>query len=96
MVHLIPVHTQMMAFKLSWIYRCEIVHLHGLPSSIVSDRDSKFTSKWWRELHKILGTRLLMLMLSHPQTDGQTECANQNVGQIFHTVVRADQRDWYD
>jgi hypothetical protein len=96
MVHLIPVHTKMMAFKLSWIYRHEIVRLHGLPSSIVSDHDSKFTSKWWRELHKILGTRLLMSTLFHPQTDGKTEHANWNVGQIFHTVVCADQRDWCD
>jgi hypothetical protein len=96
MVHLILVHTQMMAFKLPWIYRHEIVHLHGLPSSIVSDRDSKFILKWWQELHKILGTRLLMSMSFHPQVDGQTEHANRNVGQIFRTVVHADQRDWYD
>jgi hypothetical protein len=45
MVHLIPVHTKITAMELSWVYRREIVHLHGLPSSIVSDRDSKFTSK---------------------------------------------------
>ena len=51
MVHLILVNTRMTATDLSWIYLREIVRLHGLPSSIVSDRDSKFTSKWWRELH---------------------------------------------
>ena len=83
MVHLIPVHTTMRASELSWIYRCEIVCLHGLLSSIVSDHDSKFMSKWWHELHKILGTKLLMSMSYHPQTDGQTECANHNMGQIF-------------
>ncbi len=55
MVHLIAVHTTMTARRLSVIYMREIVRLHGLPSSIVSDRDSKFTSKWWRELHWILG-----------------------------------------
>jgi hypothetical protein len=54
MVHLIPIHTRMKASELSWIYRREIVRLHGLLSSIVSDRDSKFTSKWWKELHKML------------------------------------------
>ena len=83
MVHLIPVHTRMTATDLSWIYHREIVHLHGLPSSIVSDRDSKFTSKWWRELHRILGTKLLMSTSFHPQTDSQMERANRNVGQIF-------------
>ena len=94
MVHLIPVHTKMTASELSWIYLREIVRLHGLPSSIVSDRDSKFTSKWWRELHKVLGARLLMSTSFHPQTDGQTERANRNVGQIFRTLVRPDQKDW--
>src|SRR6202789_2442989 len=96
MMHLIPVHTRMKASELSWIYLREIVRLHGLPSSIVSDRDSKFTSKWWRELHKILGARLLMSTSFHPQTDGQTERANRNVGQIFGTIVRHDQKDWVD
>jgi hypothetical protein len=96
MVHLIPVHTKNTATDLSWIYRREIVRLHGLPSSIVSDRDSKFTSRWWRELHRMLGTRLLMSTLFHPQTDRQTERANWNIGQIFRTVVRHDQKDWVD
>jgi hypothetical protein len=96
MVHLIPVHTRMKASELSWIYLREIVQLHGLPSSIVSDQDSKFTSQWWRGLHKILGSRLLMSTSFHPQTDRQTERANHSVGQIFRTVVRHDQRDWVD
>ena len=96
MVHLVPVHTRMTAHELSWTYRREIVRLHGLLSSIVSDRDSKFTSKWWRELHRILGAKLLMSTSFHPQTDGQTERANRDIGQIFHTVVRHDQKDWAD
>ena len=96
MVHLIPVHTTMTAVQLSWIYKREIVRLHGLPNSIVSDRDSKFTSKWWRELHRVLGAKLLMSTSFHPQTDGQTERANRNIGQIFRAVVRHDQKDWVD
>ncbi len=55
MVHLVPVHTTMTASQLSVVYMREIVRLHGLPSSIVSDRDPKLTSKWWWELHHILG-----------------------------------------
>jgi hypothetical protein len=96
MVHLISAHMRMKASELSWIYRWEIICLHGLPSSIVSDRDSRFTSKWWKELHRILGTKLLMSTFYRPQMDGQTECMNHSVGQIFHTVVRHDQKDWID
>ena len=51
MVHLIPINTKTTASELSWIYMREIVRLHGLPKSVVSDRDPKFTSKWWKELH---------------------------------------------
>ncbi len=94
-VHLIPTHTTMMARKLSGIYMREIAHLHGLPGSIVSNWDPKFMLKWWRELHCILGARLLMLILFHPQTDGLTECTNKSVRQIFRAGLCPDQKDWF-
>ena len=94
MVHLIPVNTRMKATELSAVYLKEVVRLHGLPESIVSDRDSKFTSKWWTELHRLLGAKLLMSTSFHPQTDGATERANRSVGQIFRALVNPDQRDW--
>jgi len=94
MVHLIPVTIQVTASELSWKYMREVVRLHGLPSSIVSDRDSKFTSRWWKELQRLLGAKLLMSTSFHPQTDGQSERAIRNVTQILRTVVRPDQRDW--
>lgn len=72
----------------------EIVRLHGLPASIVSDRDPKFTSTWWRELHQLLGAKLLMSTSFHPQTDGLTERANRSIGQIFRSSIRPDQKDW--
>jgi hypothetical protein len=87
MVHLIPIRTSTMAKELLWKYMREVVHLHGLASSIVSDRDPKFTSKWWRELHRLLETKLLMSTLFHPQTDGQTERANRSIGQILRTAL---------
>ena len=96
MVHLIPVHTKITAKELSWKYLREIVRLHGLPESIVSDRDSKFTSRWWKELHRMIGTQLLMSTSFHPQTDGQTERMNRNIGQILRTAVRPDQQDWVE
>jgi len=94
MVHLILVNTKTTASQLSWIYLKEVVQLHGLPNSIVSDRDSKFTSKWWRELHRLMGAKLLMSTLFHPQTDGVTERANRLVGQLFRAAISPDQKDW--
>ena len=73
MVHLVPVNTMTKASELTSFHVKEVVHLHGLPDSIVSDRDSKFTSMFWHETHQILGTKLLMSMLFHPQTDGASE-----------------------
>ena len=94
MVHLVPLMINVTAPELSWKYLREVVRLHGLPSSIVSDRDSKFTSRWWKELQRILGTKLLMSTSFHPQTDGQSERAIRNVTQILRTMVRPDQTDW--
>jgi hypothetical protein len=96
MVHLVPLTINVMASELPWKYLREVVRLHGLPSSIVSDRDPKFTSRWWKELQRILGTKLLMSTSFHPQTDGQSEHAIRNVTQILRTLVQPDQKDWVD
>ena len=65
-----------------------------MAESIVSDRDAKFTSVFWQEVHRLLGTKLLMSTAFHPQTDGLTERVNQSIGQILRAVVRPDQKDW--
>ncbi len=96
MVHLIPIHMQYSAFDLSWRYLREVVRLHGLSSSIVSNQDTRFTSHWWQELHRILGAKLLMSTLFHPQMDGQIEQANRSIGQILRTVVNHNQSNWVD
>ena len=96
MVHLIPTTTVVSAKKLAEIYFERIFPLHGLPKAIVSDRDSKFVSKFWSTLHKILGTTLLMSSAYHPQTDGATERVNRTVGSILRSMVSADQFDWYE
>ncbi|XP_071687268.1 uncharacterized protein [Rutidosis leptorrhynchoides] len=57
--------------KLTDLYIKEIVSRHGVPISIISDRDSRYTSKFWQSLQKALGTRLDMSTAYHPQTDGQ-------------------------
>ena len=56
--------------KLAKLYLKEIVRLHGVPVSIVSDRDARFTSVFWKELQVGFGTRLKFSTALHPQTDG--------------------------
>ena len=71
--HFIPVKVTYNAEKLVKLYISEIVRLHGVPLSIISDRGTQFTSKFWRILHAELGTRLDLSTAFHPQTDGQSE-----------------------
>jgi hypothetical protein len=96
MVHLIPVNMTIKASELASIYIKEIVRLHGLPDTIVSDCDPKFTSKFWKETHRILGTKLLMSTAFHPQMDGASERANRSVGQVLRTLIQPDQTNWVD
>jgi hypothetical protein len=75
-VHLVPTTTMVTAKGIAWLFLKEIVRLLGVLDSIVSDRDSKFMSILWRELQWLMGTKLLMATVFHPQTDGATERAN--------------------
>ncbi|MCI72446.1 retrotransposon protein, partial [Trifolium medium] len=65
--------------KLAEIYVEHIVRLHGIPSSIVSDRDPRITSRFWESLQEALGTKLRMSSTYHPQTDGQSERTIQSL-----------------
>ena len=72
-VHLLPMTTCVMVKAVVWLFFMEIVRLHGMLELILSDRDPKFTSKFWKELHRLMGMKLLMSTSCHPQTDGVTE-----------------------
>ena len=56
-----------------WLILKEVVRLLGIPESIVSDQDTKFTSIFWKEPHRLMGSKLLMSTAFHPQTDGAME-----------------------
>ncbi|KAH9750077.1 Endonuclease [Citrus sinensis] len=71
-----------------------IVKLWGVPMSIVSDRDPRFTGRFWMELFKMLGTDLKFSTSFHPQTDGQTERINGLLEMYLRHYVSAHQRDW--
>ena len=60
----------------------------------MSNCDAKFTSRFWKELHQLLGTKLLMSTAFHLQTDGATERANRSIAQVLRTLIRNDQKDW--
>ena len=66
LAHFIPVRIDYSMDRLAELYVDEIVRLHGVPLSIVSDRDSRFTSRFWKELQSALGTRLNFSTAFHP------------------------------
>lgn len=74
--HFVPLKHPYSAKTLAEIFTREVVRLHGIPNSIVSDRDPIFVSNFWQELFKLQGTQLKLSTAYHPQTDGQTEVVN--------------------
>ncbi|KAI3797625.1 hypothetical protein L1987_32885 [Smallanthus sonchifolius] len=73
--------------KLAKLYINEVVTRHGVPISIISDRDGRFTSRFWQSLQKSLGTRLDLSTAYHPQTDGQSERTIQTVEDMLRACV---------
>ena len=71
--HFLPVRTDHSLDKLAKLCIKEIVRLHGILVSIISDRDPRFTSRFWGKLQEALSTRLNFSTTFHPQTDGQSE-----------------------
>ena len=90
-VHLVPTMMRVTTKEVAWLFLKEVVRLHGVPESIVSDHDTKFMSMFWHELHRLMGTKLLMSTAFHPQTDGATEQANRSIGQILRMIKRIGQ-----
>ena len=96
MVHLVPVQQTITAAETALIYWQQIGKLHGIPRSIVSDRDPRFVSRFWQEIWRLLGTKLRMSSAHHPQTDGQTEAANRVVEMTLRCTLHSsgDSTQW--
>ena len=94
MVHLVPSRQTYCASDIAELIFDLVYKLHGLPERIISDRDSLFTSKFWKHLHRLLNTELRMSSAFHPQTDRATECANRTMTQIIRQCVSPNQKDW--
>ncbi|GJS57748.1 putative reverse transcriptase domain-containing protein [Tanacetum coccineum] len=85
--HFLPMKKIDSMEKLTRLYLKEIVYRHGVPLSIISDRDSRFASGYWRSLQNALGTNLRMSTAYHPETDGQSERTIQTLEDMLRACV---------
>ena len=94
--HFLPVKESTTSDQLAQIYVKEVVRLHGVPKTIVSDRDSRFVSAFWTSLQRNLGTRLAFSTAYHPQTDGQTERTNQVLEDMLRACCMDYRMTWHE
>ena len=94
MIPVFTTHTSISALALARLFLDRVVVLHGFPATIVSDRDPRFTSHFWRALFSASGTTLAISTAIHPQTDGQTEHANRTIEQILRNYVSSHLDNW--
>jgi hypothetical protein len=87
MAHFIPCQKTTNATHVANLFFKEVVKLHGLPRSIVSDRDTQFVGHFWRTLWKKLRTNLSFNLAYHPQIDGQIEVVNKSLRNLLRSLV---------
>lgn len=93
-IHLVPSRTTDTAEDTAIAFFENVFKVHGLPDSIVSDRDPKFTSRFWSQLMKLCGIKLRMASSRHPQTDGSTEIMNRMAANYLRCYCNYHQHEW--
>ncbi|KAG8472932.1 hypothetical protein CXB51_034788 [Gossypium anomalum] len=92
--HFIPVRTDFSLDKLANLYISEIVRLHGVPLSIISDKDPRFTSRFWKKLQEALGMKLSFSTTFHPQIDGQSKRMIEILEDMLRCCILEFQSSW--
>ena len=94
MAHFIPFHKVGDDSHISRLFFREVVRLHGLPKTIVSDRNAKFLIHFWKTLWTKLGTKLLFSTTCQPQTDGQIGVVNRSLSTLFRDLLKGNHKSW--
>jgi hypothetical protein len=94
--HFIPIKSTCKAIDISIIFMKEIFRLHGMPKEIIFDRDTKFTSNFWKSLFASFEKKLLFSTTYHPQTNGQTERLNEVINDMLRMHVMHQPKKWED
>ena len=94
MAHFIPCHKSGDVANVVDLFFGEIIRLHSVANTIVSDHDTKFLSHFWRCLWAKLGTKLVFNTTCHPQTDGQTEVVNRMLSTMLRAVLKNNKKMW--
>lgn len=92
--HFFAIAADWSASQVAELFFREVFRLHGLPRTIVSDRDSRSLSTFWQEIFRLTGTELTPTTSYHPQTDGQTEIVNKWVERYLTNYIASQQRAW--
>eukprot|EP00253_Pinus_taeda_P020588 PITA_20588 len=92
--HFIPVRDTYDVADVARVFINEIIRFHGVPKKIISDRDSRFTSRFWTCMQTTLGTQLNLSTAYHPETDGQIERVNQVLEDMLRMYVMDQQSHW--
>ena len=95
-VHFVPLSHPYTAAKVANLYLQHVFKLHGMPTTIVSDRNPMFTSHFWQELMRLQGVQLAMSSAYHPQTDGQTEVVNKSQEHYLRAFAADRPQTWVE
>lgn len=92
--YLYPLRKNASALDIAEAYFNTVFRYHGFPVKIISDRDPRFTSAFWKELQALCQTKVNLSSAFHPETDGETERRNRTVKQILRGFINVDQDNW--